>query len=168
MKCNVVFFGDKRVGKSSLIRRFVDGIFVQNPVPVIGSNIQDHSIVIDDENVEYKIFDQCGSEEFPTVRKMRIKQGNCYLINYSIENQTSFESVEEYYKYIIEVVGKDVPIIICANKCDLEEERAVSKLSGEGLAKRLGVECIETSALSNINVDDTFITLARMVRKSSK
>jgi GTPase SAR1 family protein len=51
--------------------------------------------------------------------------------------------------------------ILIGNKCDWEEKRAVTEEQGRALAEELGVPFMETSAKSNINVDEAFFSLAR-------
>jgi GTPase KRas protein len=50
-------------------------------------------------------------------------------------------------------------MVICGNKCDLAEDRQVTKAEGEDLARSFGVPFFETSALSRINVDESFFEL---------
>ena len=50
--------------------------------------------------------------------------------------------------------------VLVGNKCDLEDKRKVTKEEGEELAKSYNIPYIETSAKSNICVDDSFITMA--------
>lgn len=61
-----------------------------------------------------------------------------------------------------------VPMVICGNKCDLAEDRQVTKAEGEDLARSFGVPFFETSALSRINVDESFFELVREIRKARK
>ena len=42
------------------------------------------------------------------------------------------------------------------NKCDLEEERVVSKEEGQKLADSLGISFLETSAKEKVNIDEVF------------
>ena len=59
--------------------------------------------------------------------------------------------------------------ILIGNKCDLEEEREISKDEGEAFAMRNGMQYIETSAKNNTNVDQAFEALAKiMVEYSNK
>lgn len=50
-----------------------------------------------------------------------------------------------------------------ANKTDLKDERKVTSMDGEQLAKSFGVPYYETSAKSNINIEEAFFKLARAV-----
>jgi Ras-related protein Rap-1A/Ras-related protein Rap-1B len=59
-----------------------------------------------------------------------------------------------------------VPIVLAGNKCDLEDDRAVSKEQGSGLASNWGVTFLETSARKKINVDEVFFDLVRQINRS--
>jgi GTPase SAR1 family protein len=50
--------------------------------------------------------------------------------------------------------------VLVGNKCDLEDKRKITKEEGEELAKSYNIPYIETSAKSNICVDDSFTTMA--------
>ena len=53
--------------------------------------------------------------------------------------------------------------ILIGNKCDLEEEREISKDEGEAFAMRNGMQYIETSAKINTNVNEAFENLAKIM-----
>ena len=54
---------------------------------------------------------------------------------------------------------KGVHKILIGNKCDLTEKRIISEDQGRTLAQELGIPFLETSARSNINVDQAFFSL---------
>lgn len=56
--------------------------------------------------------------------------------------------------------------VLVGNKCDLVQNRKVSKEEGEELAKSYGIPYIETSAKSNICVEDSFTTMASQIKKN--
>ena len=62
---------------------------------------------------------------------------------------------------------KNVPIVLCGNRCDLDDQRVVSRTEGEELAKDLGVIFIEASAFANIHIDTVFKTIVREIRKKA-
>ena len=56
--------------------------------------------------------------------------------------------------------------VLVGNKCDLEDRRKVSKEEGEELAKHYNIPYLETSAKSNICVEESFTTMARQIKKN--
>lgn len=51
--------------------------------------------------------------------------------------------------------------VLVGNKCDLEDKRKVSLQEGQELAKHYNIPYLETSAKSNICVEESFSTMAR-------
>ena len=76
---------------------------------------------------------------------------------------------EVFHKDITRTKGTtNVPVVICGNKCDLEEKRVVSKTEGEELAQRLNAKFYETSAMANINIEESFATLVKDMKKQEQ
>jgi Ras-related protein Rab-8A len=71
-----------------------------------------------------------------------------------IDIRTWFQNVEQH-------ATEGVHKILIGNKCDWTEKRVVSEDQGRALAQELGIPFIETSAKSNINVEEAFFSLAR-------
>lgn len=69
-----------------------------------------------------------------------------------------------WYANIEQHASEGVSKILVGNKCDHNEARVISTEQAQALADQLGVPYIETSAKSNINVEEAFITLARDVK----
>lgn len=85
-----------------------------------------------------------------------MKNGQGFVLVYSITSQATFGDLAELREQILRVKDADrVPMCLCANKCDLEEDRVVSKDQGFRLAQQWGgVNFFETSARKKINVDE--------------
>ncbi|KAJ1497987.1 Ras- protein Rap-1b, partial [Coelomomyces lativittatus] len=56
-------------------------------------------------------------------------------------------------------------MVLCGNKCDLDDERVVRKEQGNSLSQQWGCSFYETSARKKINVDDVFHDLVRQINK---
>lgn len=117
-----------------------------------------------------------------------MRTGEGFLLVYSITSRDSFEEISTFHQQILRVKDQDsFPVIVVANKCDLEYERQVgmngtsdipSRLlpsliivvvtEGRDLAKHFGCKFIETSAKQRINVDEAFSNLVREIRKYNK
>ena len=72
----------------------------------------------------------------------------------------------EYRSLITKVrASEDVPVILVANKVDLEQTmRSVQTAEGEALAEKFACPFYETSAAHRRHVDDVFHTLVREIR----
>ena len=160
-------FGTKAVGKSALIIQFVQGYFITDGDPTI-EDLYTHALAIDNENVELDIIDTPSYDDLCALRAQYMRQGKGFIIVYAINDRASFEEVEVFHRDLLERRGTtNVPVVICGNKCDLEDERLVSKWEGEELAQRLNAKFFETSASVNLNVEDAFRTVVREIRKST-
>jgi hypothetical protein len=51
-------------------------------------------------------------------------------------------------------------------KCDLIEEREVSKEDGQNIADKYNMKFMEVSSKSGYHVEETFITLAQEMKKN--
>ena len=95
-----------------------------------------------------------------------IREGKSFIIVYSITNSESFSEVERIRKRIERVRNsKDVPMVIIGNKCDLENQRKVSKEELEALAQQFNCNFFETSAKEGTNCVETFMEVVREMRK---
>ena len=70
--------------------------------------------------------------------------------------------------FLLQYAPADVEVMLLGNKCDLENKRKVSTERGQMLAAGLGIKFFETSALSGLNVEEAFLTLARDILDKEK
>ena len=125
--------------------------------------------MIDDEVALLDVLDTAGQEEYSAMREQYMRTGEGFLLVYSITSRQSFEEIMTFEQQILRVKDKDYfPIILVGNKCDLEQERAVSREEGAALARRFNCKFIETSAKSKINVENAFYDLVREIRRYNR
>ena len=111
------------------------------------------------------ILDTAGQEEFSALRDTYMRQGDGFIIVYAIDNETSFEETRKLHAQMIKIKEKRYPCILVANKCDLEETRVISKEMGMKLAEELGCLFIESSAKTNVNINEIFVNLVKEIQK---
>ncbi|KAJ3187210.1 Ras GTPase ras2, partial [Entophlyctis luteolus] len=138
-------------------------------------------VVIDDIPCNLEVLDTAGQEEYTALRDQWIRDGQGFLIVYSITSRETFFRVERFREQILRVKDADevtyatsghgtpsgsvsssaaavagllsVPMILIGNKCDRQAEREVSREEGASLAQRLQCDFIETSAKTRLNVE---------------
>ncbi|MBD3255645.1 MAG: GTP-binding protein, partial [Candidatus Lokiarchaeota archaeon] len=155
----VILLGSAAVGKTTLINSFLKKEQVQDYRPTLGISISTQKYYIQgfkDDVISFLIFDLAGQEFFKRVRHEYYKGANCAFVVYDITRENTFdEALNFWYKDIKKELG-DIPIILIGNKIDLEAQRVITKEQGREKAEELSTFFIETSALHNINVQDTF------------
>lgn len=94
-----------------------------------------------------------------------MKQGQGFLLVFSICNHNSFYELAELREQIIRIKDDDdVPLVVVGNKSDMEEDRVVSRAEAFQLAQGWGSKpYFETSARRRIFVDEVFVNLSRQI-----
>lgn len=157
----VVVLGSGGVGKSALTVQFVTGTFAEKYDPTI-EDFYRKEIEVDGAPSILEILDTAGTEQFASMRDLYIKNGQGFILVYSLVNAQSFHDIKPMREQICRVKGTDrVPIILVGNKVDLESEREVRTPEGATLANNWGCPFLETSAKSKKNVDELFTEIVR-------
>ncbi|XP_076812312.1 ras-related protein Rap-1b-like isoform X2 [Clavelina lepadiformis] len=163
----LVVLGSGGVGKSALTVQFVQGIFVEKYDPTIEDSYR-KQVEAENQQCMLEILDTAGTEQFTAMRDLYMKNGQGFVLVYSITSQASFNDLADLREQILRVKDTDdVPMILVGNKCDLEDERIVSKEQGEQLAKQWRCSWMETSAKSKINVECAFFELVKLINQSA-
>ncbi|XP_025098605.1 ras-related protein R-Ras2-like [Pomacea canaliculata] len=161
----LVVVGGGGVGKSALTIQFIQSYFVTDYDPTIEDSYT-KQCVIDEVVARLDILDTAGQEEFSAMREQYMRSGEGFLLVYSVTDRNSFEEIFKFHKQILRVKDRDeFPMLLVANKSDLENQRMVNTIEGQELAKSLKIRYIEASAKTRTNVDQAFYDLVRIVRK---
>ncbi|MEJ2278398.1 MAG: GTP-binding protein [Candidatus Lokiarchaeota archaeon] len=183
-----IIIGDHEVGKTSLIRRFVDNAFLHDYRATIGLNIISHEFEAFNNRIGLMIWDIGAQRYFKRYRKTYYNGTQAAFIVFDLTSRESFENITYWHNELRDFIeNEDLPIIIIGNKKDLEDQRMVSFEEGKSLAKDLSelsdyykrselsnysdlsnisgsikskISYVETSALTGDNVEDAFKLLS--------
>eukprot|EP01124_Arcella_intermedia_P028372 TRINITY_DN5750_c0_g1_i4.p1 TRINITY_DN5750_c0_g1~~TRINITY_DN5750_c0_g1_i4.p1 ORF type:complete len:182 (-),score=42.62 TRINITY_DN5750_c0_g1_i4:63-608(-) len=159
----LILMGSCGVGKSPFAIQFVENRFESKYDPTIEESYR-ITKKIDGKDWMLEILDTAGTETFTAMRDLYMKNGHGFILMYSIISRCTFEDLKNVRAQILHVKDKMiVPIVLCGNKCDLEERREVETAEGQQLATLWGCPFFETSARYKINVDEAFFALCREV-----
>ena len=121
---------------------------------------------INGEVCSIEILDTAGTEQFTAMRDLYMKNGQGFILVYSITSQATFLDLQDMKDQILRVKDTiEVPMVLVGNKTDLEDQRVVSRESGLGLARSFNCSFLETSAKERVNVDEIFSDLIRQINK---
>ena len=157
----VVVLGSGGVGKSALTVKFVSGTFMEKYDPTI-EDFYRKEIEVDGAPSVLEILDTAGTEQFASMRDLYIKNGQGFIIVYSITISQTFQDIRSMKESIMRVKGTDrVPMLLVGNKCDLEHQREVSFNDSAQLAQQWNCPFLEASAKNTKNVNEVFIEIVR-------
>ena len=168
-EAKIITLGDSGVGKTNFIFRFIDDKFSLNYFSTYGIDAKFKNVKLDNGcEIKFKIFDTAGQERFKSISTNYIKKANGILLMYDISDKNSFNNIGNWMVTIKENAGSKMSILLIATKCDLKNERVISKEDGENLAKEYGIHFYETSSKDNINIQKAFYDIAEQVIEKDK
>ncbi len=162
--------------------------FVETYDPTIEDSYR-KQVVIDQQTCMLEVLDTAGQEEYTALRDQWIREGEGFVLAYSITSRKTFNRIPKFHSQVQRVkesahlnstTGSSylptqtngtptptdpVPIMLVGNKCDKYHEREVSSQEGQALAKELGCKFVEASAKNCINVERAFYDVVRQVRR---
>lgn len=162
----VIVCGDYQVGKTSLIRRFVDNTFKENYIATIGVDITKKEMKIQDDcTIDFIIWDIGGQiQQMAPYRKRFYNGANAALIVFDKTRRESFEHIHLWLDDLSNELGSSrIPKILVGNKSDLLQDIKVSIEELKQFAEKNGLEFIETSAKTSENVEEAFKYIAYKV-----
>ena len=161
---NIIALGNCSAGKTCFIYKYVHNEFRCDFKNTLGVNFMSKSIQLPSgQNITIRFEDTAGQERYRSLASNFIKNADGILLMYDITDMETFKAISRWIKSIKEIKGNDCPIILIGNKCDLEEERKVSKKEGEKKAEENGFLFLETSCINNINIEETVNTIVKKI-----
>lgn len=163
----VVVLGSGGVGKSALTVQFVQGVFTEKYDPTV-EDFYRKEIEVDSAPCVLEILDTAGTEQFASMRDLYIKNGQGFVVVYSITSHQTFQDIKNMKEQILRVKNtENVPILLIGNKVDLEHQREVATVEGMGLAQLWGCPFMESSARNKCSVNEVFAEIVREMNYST-
>jgi len=162
----LLLIGDSGVGKSCLLLRFSDDSFTTSFITTIGIDFKIRTIELDGKRIKLQIWDTAGQERFRTITTAYYRGAMGILLVYDVTDESSFNNIRNWMRNIEQHAADNVNKILVGNKADMDEsKRAVPTAKGQALADEYGVKFFETSAKTNLNVENVFFTIAREIKQ---
>lgn len=159
----ICMLGSFAVGKTSLVRRFVDNSFSENYTTTIGVKIDKKNVTVNNTEVALLLWDVYGEDSHQTVLPAYLRGMAGYLLVADPTRPTSFKSAVSLHHLVKDTLGEK-PFVFVLNKSDLKEQWTTepAELKDEiDQLKSLAVAVIETSAKTETGVNEMFETLAK-------
>ena len=165
MMFKVVLVGDSFVGKTNIMSKYLKNEFHEDSKATVGVEFGSKQFNIEGHSIKAQIWDTAGQERYKAITSAYYKGAKGAFVVYDITRKGSFESVEKWVSDLTAAADKKLTVVVIGNKCDLEDQRQVTKEEGEQKAGKLEVAFLETSALSGENLDKAFEMMMNEIYK---
>ena len=165
MTFKILTIGESGVGKTCVLRRFVENKFLKNHLATIGIDFKTKTLNINNREIKLKIWDTAGQERFRNITTQYYKGADGIVLVYDVTDDGSFEKIRDWMAQIQSNAQRDeLGLVLLGNKCDIEP-RVVTEEQGTKMAEELKVSYFETSALNGQGINEAFEQLARDIMK---
>jgi len=152
----VVLLGDTAVGKSSLVKRYVEDCFDIMQESTIGAAFYTKRCRCNDTMVELQLWDTAGQERYASLAPMYYRNADGVIVVYDVTCERSFEEAKRWIREVENAGGfhAKAVILLVGNKSDLDEKDHI----------RAEIEhpfYIKTSAANGTNVQELFKQLSQ-------
>ena len=155
----ICMLGSFGVGKTSLVGRYVEGIFSAKYLSTVGVKIDKKQVKVDDQDVLLMLWDLAGEDSRSQVQTSYLRGAAGYFLIVDGTWAESLVTAKSIHKRALEAVG-DVPFMLIVNKSDLWDRWEITspdleKLEAEGWKIQL------TSAKTGVGVEEMFTRLTQ-------
>jgi small GTP-binding protein len=162
----ILVLGDGGSGKTTLLHRYVNREFIDTTIMTIGVEFFTKQITIDSTSVSLILWDITGQDRFRHMIAKYMSGASGALILFDMTSMRSFENIGKWMK-LVHKFYENLPIILVAAKCDLEEFSTVNDRNAQKTKEKYKMtDFIKTSSKTGLNVDLAFEKLAQHAIKA--
>ena len=169
----VVVLGNTAVGKTSIIRRFAKGEFVEKYRATIGADFLSKTVSVKDENkaittnVVLQIWDTAGQERFRALSSVFFRGADACILVCSVDDRNSLlQGVPDWHAEFSAKCSIPTCLVLAITKTDVSDWQ-FTKEEVENLAASLGIRSVQfLSALNGQGVDEMFNSLATAITRA--
>jgi small GTP-binding protein len=164
----IIVCGTGGVGKTSLIRRYVENKFEENYLMTLGMDPTNTAVEIDVGGktivVNLIIYDVAGQDRFQSLREVFFRGAHGALLVFDLTRPETLDELEKWYRDLYDRAGP-VPTILIGNKADLEDEINIDYQTIEDVVipKFKVIKYLETSCYLDKNVYQSFHDLVHSI-----
>ena len=158
----VTLIGGTAVGKTCIIRRYSDNIYVENPPSTSGGSYSEKCVTIEGKNIHLNLWDTAGQERFRALGKHFYKDAYIIILVYDITKKATFQEIKDVWYPNVKQNGEKYTVLaVVGNKSDLYEEEQVTENEAKEYAKEINALFMLVSAKNGDNVNNLFDDVLR-------
>lgn len=158
----LLLVGEPEVGKTSLIKRYVDNFFQEGYQITLGVDFLSKTVSIDNRDITFQIWDVAGQSGFTNFRHLYLKKAHGVFLVFDLTRiDPTYEKLDRWRADIKEQ-SPNAKVIILGNKEDIAEGKLPA--NKDAILERFGAqEFFETSAKTGSRVQEAFLQMGQLI-----
>lgn len=152
----ILIIGDSGVGKSAILLRYLDDVFVDQYVTTIGVDFRIKTIEHRNKVIKLQIWDTAGQERFRTITSSYYRGATAAIVVFDLTDKESFQNVKFWLDEIDRYTNKPIKKIFIGTKFDDVNKIVVSGEDIKELEESHNAKCILASAKTGEGVNEAF------------
>ena len=105
----LILIGDGRVGKTSIINKYINNKFNEGEEITVSSSYIEKIQIFNSKKYKFSIWDTAGQEIYRSIGKIFYKEAKVIILVYDITDKKSFQEIKDYwYKQVIDNAPSEV------------------------------------------------------------
>jgi small GTP-binding protein len=155
----ICMLGSFAVGKTSLVRRFVESIYSDVYQTTVGVKIDKKNVQVDEKGVSLVLWDIYGEDDYQKMRWTYLRGASGYLLVADGTRKATLEKAVSLEQRVREEVGA-IPFVLVINKSDLIRDWELDPALESQLATQKW-SILRSSAKTGEGVEESFSLLTR-------
>ncbi len=159
----LLLFGDGGVGKTTLVERYVNGMFKEDTRITIGVQFLVKRLKLNGDSIDLQIWDFGGEERFRFILPAYCLGACGGIFMYDITSPRSLLHLGDWLQ-VVRQRTTNLPILVAGTKLDLEPQRVVKQEEAIAVAGKFNLpEVMEVSSKTGENVTIIFDLITKMM-----
>jgi small GTP-binding protein len=156
----ICMLGSFSVGKTSLVKRFVESIFSERYLTTVGVKIDKKVVMAGGGELTLMLWDLYGEDEYQKIRMSYLRGASGYLLVADGTRPATLDKALAIQEEAEKNFGP-TPYVVALNKCDLAAEWEIPTEREAEISGRARGAVVRTSARSGEGVELAFDSLAK-------
>ena len=165
MKIKLIIAGERKVGKTAIIKQLNESYFDEIGDILISCNKSFKYFQTNDRILQFEIWETTGQDFYKDINNILMTNTKIAILVYDKTNKNSFEKLDYWYNKILEFNNDEMIFVVTGNKNDLQENIEVTEEKGKEYANKINAIFTEISAKDNKCIKEFFETLANEQNK---
>jgi small GTP-binding protein len=157
----ICMLGGFSVGKTSLVKRFVESVFSETYLTTVGVKIDKKTVDLGGRAINLILWDVAGEDDISTVRMTYLRGCAGYMLVADGTRPSTLDVALSLRERVEADCGR-LPFVLLLNKSDLQEQWAIGGDQVDALRQR-GWSVRSSSARTGEGVEESFRELAARV-----